>query len=182
TEPIEWVDTTPILDYFDFGAYFYYVADALVKNGYVRGETLFGAPYDFRKGPNENGEWFERLAYLTRRTRYSLYLTEYVYSINNNIGITFIAHSMGGRMLLYFLQEMPQEWKDVYVKRVIALSVPWSGSTNTLKALSVGYNFGINLVNSQKMKEVEETYPSVVWLLPSEYFWKENEVLIIMNC
>ena len=52
TEAIEWIDTTPILDCFDFGAYFHYVADALVNRGYVRGETLFGAPYDFRKGPS----------------------------------------------------------------------------------------------------------------------------------
>lgn len=53
TETIEWIDTTPVLDYLDFGAYFHYIADALVNLGYVRGETLFGAPYDFRKGPSE---------------------------------------------------------------------------------------------------------------------------------
>lgn len=82
---------------------------------------------------------------------------------------------------MYFLQEMPQAWKDVYVKRVIALSVPWGGSSNTLKALSVGYNLGIGIINGKKMKELQETYPSVVWLLPSEYFWRENEVLAIMN-
>lgn len=88
---------------------------------------------------------------------------------------------MGGRMLLYFLQEMPPEWKDMYVKRVINLSVPWGGSTNTIKALSIGYNLGIKFLNNQKMKELQQTFPSVVWLLPSESFWKENEVLVIMN-
>lgn len=120
---------------------------------------------------DEHGEWFERLAYLT----------EYIYSINNNIKVTFITHSLGGRMLLYFLQEMPQEWKDVYVKRVIALSTPWGGSTNTIKALSIGYNLDVKFIDGQKMKQIQQTYPSVAWLLPSEYFWKQNELLVTMN-
>lgn len=53
TDDMEWVDSTPIIDNLDYGAYFYYIAAALVKRGYVRGDTLFGAPYDFRKGPSK---------------------------------------------------------------------------------------------------------------------------------
>lgn len=53
TEDMEMVDSTPIVDNYDYGAYFYYIAAALVKRGYVRGDTIFGAPYDFRKGPSE---------------------------------------------------------------------------------------------------------------------------------
>lgn len=52
TVDMEWVDDSLIKNY-DFGAYFTYIAEALVKRRYVRGETLFGAPYDFRKGPSE---------------------------------------------------------------------------------------------------------------------------------
>lgn len=32
---------------------------------------------------------------------------------------------MGGLMLLRFLQQMPAEWKDKYVEKVITLSTPW---------------------------------------------------------
>lgn len=53
TDEMEWVDSTPVVDNYDYGAYFHYIAAALVKRGYVRGDTLFGAPYDFRKGPSE---------------------------------------------------------------------------------------------------------------------------------
>lgn len=44
TETSEWI--------WVFGAYFKYIAESLVRRGYVRGESLFGAPYDFRKGPS----------------------------------------------------------------------------------------------------------------------------------
>lgn len=45
TQTIEWIG-----EY--FGAFYYFIVDALVEKGYVRGENLFGAPYDFRKGPS----------------------------------------------------------------------------------------------------------------------------------
>lgn len=53
TESIEWLDSMPLVDHLDSGAYFYYIALALTNRGYVRGQNLFGAPYDFRKGPSE---------------------------------------------------------------------------------------------------------------------------------
>lgn len=52
-DDLEWVDTTPLVDRVDFGAYFYYISYALMNRGYSHGYTLFGAPYDFRKGPSE---------------------------------------------------------------------------------------------------------------------------------
>lgn len=53
TTDMEMVDNTPVVDNYDYGAYFYAIATALVRRGYVRGDTLFGAPYDFRKGPSK---------------------------------------------------------------------------------------------------------------------------------
>lgn len=53
TEDLEWVDTTPVIDRYDFGAYYHYIATALINRGYDRGRTLFGAPFDFRKGPSK---------------------------------------------------------------------------------------------------------------------------------
>lgn len=88
---------------------------------------------------------------------------------------------MGGKLLLNFLQQMPQQWKDKNVKQFISLATPWGGSVKTIQALSIGYDFGVKLINSQKMKELQETYPSVVWLLPSKQFWKPDEVLVIME-
>lgn len=52
TEAIEWIDTVPIVDHIELGSYFNHIVDALVGHKYIRGENLFGAPYDFRKGPS----------------------------------------------------------------------------------------------------------------------------------
>lgn len=54
TEDIERIDGTSVLNHIGFGAYFNQIADALVKHGYIRGKTLFGAPYDFRRGPSKS--------------------------------------------------------------------------------------------------------------------------------
>lgn len=85
---------------------------------------------------------------------------------------------MGGRMILYFLQQMTTEWKEKYVEQIITLSSPWGGSVQALQAISVGFDFGAEVIQNAKMKQVQESCPSVVWLLPSEYFWKDTEVLV----
>lgn len=51
TDGIEWIDTSP-LKYIDNGAYFEHITKALTNRGYIREKNLFGAPYDFRKGPS----------------------------------------------------------------------------------------------------------------------------------
>lgn len=191
---MEYVDTSSITQNLDCGEYFYGIVTALVNRGYERGVNIFGAPYDFRKGPSkcislflsiahincglnsqtkisdENTEWFERLPTLVKMA--------YEY---NNTSVTFVVHSMGGRMLLQFLQQQSTEWKDKYVNKIITLSVPWGGSVQSLQAISVGYDFGSKVVRSQNMKEVQASCPSVLWMSPSNYFWKPNETLVRTN-
>lgn len=106
-------------------------------------------------------------------------LTEHAYKTNGNTPVTFIAHSMAGRMMLYFLQQMPQEWKDVYVKRFIALSVPWAGSVQSIMAMSIGYNpFPRFFFPTQHdMKTLQQTFSSLAWLMPEDGFWSSAEVL-----
>lgn len=72
---------------------------------------------------------------------------------------------------------MPQSWKDQYVAQVITLSVPWGGSIQAIQAISVGYDFGATVIQNIKMQQVQKTCPSVVWLMPSDNFWKPYEVL-----
>lgn len=105
-------------------------------------------------------------------------LVEKAFTDNGAERVTFVTHSMGGRMLLYFLQQMSTEWKDKYIEQMITISTPWGGSVQAIQALSVGYDFGSSLIQNDKMRMVQHSCPSVVWLMPSHYFWKPDEVLI----
>lgn len=87
---------------------------------------------------------------------------------------------MGGRVLLHFLQQMPQFWKDKYVKRIIAMGVPWGGSVLSMQAASTGHSV-LFFVGNDKMNAIEKTFSSIVWLMPSHRFWKSNEILAVIN-
>ncbi|VVC25828.1 Lecithin:cholesterol/phospholipid:diacylglycerol acyltransferase,Alpha/Beta hydrolase fold [Cinara cedri] len=151
-----------------FGAYFKSISDILVGSGLEREVSIRGAPYDFRKAPNENSEFFVNLKILTEET----------YFQNNNTPVVFIVHSMGGCMTLKFLQAQSQQWKDKYVRALVSLAGVWGGAIKALKVFAVGDDLGVYVLSGSVLKTEQITSPSLAWLLPSPYFWKPNEVLI----
>ncbi|XP_030024885.2 phospholipase A2 group XV [Manduca sexta] len=163
-EPVEWLD--PSHD--STGAYFNSIADSLVKIGYKRNVSIVGAPYDFRKAPNENKEFFVKLKTLIEDT----------YTKNNKSSVTLLVHSMGGLMAMHFLKLQKQSWKDQYVKRIISLSTPWAGSMKAVKVFAIGDDLGSLMLRESIMRTQQITCPSLAWLLPSPLFWKPSEVLV----
>ncbi|XP_034841217.1 lysosomal phospholipase A and acyltransferase-like [Maniola hyperantus] len=163
-EPVEWLD--PSHD--SAGAYFNAIGDALVKIGHVRNVSLRGAPYDFRRAPNENGEFFVKLKTLVEET----------YTMNNKSAVTLLVHSMGGSMGLHFLRLQTQSWKDQYIRRMISLSTPWGGAVKALKVFAIGDDLGSLMLSQSTMRAEQITCPSLAWLLPSPNFWKPSEVLV----
>ncbi|XP_046961873.1 phospholipase A2 group XV-like [Vanessa cardui] len=163
-EPVEWLDPS----HESAGSYFNTIADSLVKIGYVRNVSLRGAPYDFRKAPNENGEFFIKLKSLVEET----------YALNNNSAVTLIVHSMGGSMGLHFLRLQKQSWKDQYIRRMISLSTPWGGAMKALKVFAIGDDLGSLMLSESTLRTEQITCPSLAWLLPSPNFWKPSEVLV----
>ncbi|CAH2237346.1 jg22261 [Pararge aegeria aegeria] len=163
-EPVEWLD--PSHD--SAGTYFNTIGDALVKNGYVRNVSLRGAPYDFRRAPNENGEFFVKLKTLVQET----------YTMNNKTPVTLLTHSMGGSMALHFLRLQTQSWKDLYIRRMISLSTPWGGAMKALKVFAIGDDLGSLMLSQSTLRAEQITCPSLAWLLPSKNFWKPSEVLV----
>ncbi|XP_034172371.2 lysosomal phospholipase A and acyltransferase isoform X2 [Osmia lignaria lignaria] len=151
------------------GVYFKDIGNMLVDNlGYIRNYSLRGAPYDFRKGPNENEEFFIKLKTLVEET----------YIMNKQVPVTLLAHSMGGPMTLIFLQRQSQEWKDKYINRLITLAAVWGGSVKALKVFAIGDDLGAYLLRQTVLKDEQVTSPSLGWLLPSRLFWKESEILV----
>ena len=143
-------------------SYFKEISDFLVNElGYIRNETLFAAPYDFRKAPSRNYFfqyfWLKVHAEISSLNYYKLIfldehdkffadlkvLVEKAYEINGGAQVTIVGHSMGGRMSLIFLQMQTQEWKDKYIKSFISLATPWGGSFKSVKALIYGDDFGL---------------------------------------
>lgn len=164
SEPVEWIDPS----HASAGAYFVNIGNALVQNGYKRDVSLRGAPFDFRKAPNENKEWFIKLKHLVEET----------YTLNDNIPITFIVHSMGAPMTLLFLQMQSQEWKDQYIRRIISLAGAWGGSVKAIKCYAVGDDLGAFALSGKVLRAEQITNPSLAWLLPNPLLWKPNEVMV----
>lgn len=104
-------------------------------------------------------------------------LVENAYLVNDQTAVTFITHSLGGKLILYFLQQMPQSWKDQYVNQVISLSGAFGGSIKSMLAVSAGYDMGVKLLRSSKLKLVQRTFPSVAWMMPLDNFWQKDDVL-----
>ncbi|KAK4878912.1 hypothetical protein RN001_007058 [Aquatica leii] len=164
TETVEWLDPS----HASSGYYFKDIGNTLVTLGHVRNKSIKGAPYDFRKAPNENVEFFEQLKKLIEDTVHD----------NNNTPMIIIAHSMGGPMAAFFLSQQTQAWKDKYIKSMVSLSGAWGGSVKAIKVYAIGDNLGSYFLRESVMRQEQITSPSLAWLLPSPYFWHQTETLV----
>jgi lysophospholipase III len=111
---------------------------ALVSQfGYTRGVNIRGAPYDWRRAPNELDLFFKNLTTLVEET----------YTLNNNTQVMLVAHSMGNPISVYWLNNyVNQEWKDKYIRMLVSVSGVWGGAAKTLRLMASGDNIDIVLV------------------------------------
>lgn len=164
TTSVEYVDSSrlPISGYFNI------MADQLVKMGYQRGVDLRGAPYDFRKAPNELGDYMKQVKALIEET----------YQTNKGRKVVLLCHSMGCSLMLYLLNRQPQQWKDQYVKSLFTLAGPWGGAVKSVKAFASGDNFGVIVVPTLTIRDDERTFPSLAYLLPSDNVFASEKVVV----
>ncbi|XP_072135527.1 lysosomal phospholipase A and acyltransferase isoform X2 [Mobula birostris] len=166
TYPLEFLDPSKRT----VGIYFYTLVKYMVDWGYLRDEKVRGAPYDWRRAPNENVQFFKDLQAMIE-SMYKQYGSP----------VVLIAHSMGNLYTLYFLNHQPQEWKDKYIKSYIALGAPWGGVSKTLRVLATGDNDRIPVISPLKIREQQRTAVSTNWLLPYNNTWsvdKDTEALV----
>ncbi|CAB3373511.1 Hypothetical predicted protein [Cloeon dipterum] len=165
TSSVEWLDPSQL----SLSKYFNNIANTLVsKLNYTRGVDLHGAPYDFRKAPNEHEEFFANMEATIEET-----------VKRNGQSAVIVTHSMGGLMALAFLQRQSQSWKDKHVNSLVTLAAPWGGSVKTVKVFVTGDNLGVIILSSGTLKDQQITSPSLAWLLPSSLFWKPEEPLVL---
>lgn len=146
--------------------YFAALVNSLLNMGYVRGQNLLGAPYDWRLSPNYLPGYFTAFQQMI----------EDAYNVNKS-KVAFVAHSMGNLFFLTFLQTVTQEWKDQYVLTYIAVSPPWVGAIEAVQSLTSGYDFSIPYLFPSAAKVVQRTFASNYFLLPYPKFYG-NQVLV----
>ncbi|XP_038662810.1 group XV phospholipase A2 [Scyliorhinus canicula] len=163
TYPLEFLDPSKRT----VGIYFYTLVQSMVEWGYMRNEDVRGAPYDWRRAPNESGQFFKDLQKM-------------IESMYEQYGgpIVLIAHSMGNLYTLYFLNHQTQEWKDQYIKCYIALGAPWGGVSKTLRVLATGDNDRIPVISPLKIREQQRTAVSTNWLLPYNNTWSMDKIFV----
>ncbi|XP_052454439.1 phosphatidylcholine-sterol acyltransferase [Carassius gibelio] len=161
TYPIEFLDLNKLT------GYFHTMVQHLASIGYVRNETVRGAPYDWRIAPNEQEEYFSRLKNLVEEM-YNEYKQP----------IYLLGHSMGNNYILYFLNQQTQHWKDHYIKGFISLGAPWGGAVKPLRVLASGENDGIPFVSNIKIREEQRMTTTNPWMIPSEEAWPKDHTFI----
>uniref|UniRef100_A0A0B6ZGM7 EF-hand domain-containing protein n=2 Tax=Arion vulgaris TaxID=1028688 RepID=A0A0B6ZGM7_9EUPU len=168
TDSVEFLDPNPVTHFSSSLSYFYFIVNDLVTMGYARGLSVRGAPFDFRKAPNELGDYFIALKKLVEET----------YEKNNNTKVVVIAHSMGSPVFLYFLNRQPQEWKDKFIQSFVTLAGVWGGAVKPLRLMASGDNLGVIIVNTNKIRPQQRSMPSTAFLMPDSQFWSASEVLV----
>lgn len=149
---------------------------SLEKIGYVDGETLFGAPYDFRYGLAAEGHPSDVGSKFLKDLKG---LIESVYTSNGGKPVIVLSHSLGGLFVLHLLNRNPIWWRKKYVKHFVALSAPWGGTVQEMLTFASGYSLNVPLVDPLLVREEQRSSESNLWLMPSPKFFSRENPLVI---
>ena len=101
-----------------FIPYYFEIIKILKENNFVEGESLFGAPNDWRYGiAGQYETFFPRLKELVEKAYYI-----------NKEKVVLFGHSFGSFSAHYFLDSMEQEWVDKYIDHVVLLAPSFTGA------------------------------------------------------
>ncbi|KAL5074657.1 hypothetical protein RYX36_013641 [Vicia faba] len=151
------------------------LVESLEHLGYIDGENLFGAPYDFRYGlaapghPSRVGSKF--LNDLKN-------LIEEVGNSNGGKPVILVSHSLGGLYVLELLNRNPSSWRKKFVKHFVALSAPWGGTVDEMFTFASGNSLGVPLVNPLLVRNEQRSSESNLWLLPNPKMFDVDKPLV----
>jgi len=149
-------------------AYFHDIIEAFADKGYVRGDTIVSAPYDFRYSAHSNKDDYMNA---------TMTLAEELYEKTGQ-KVLWVSHSMGGLWSHYILSNADQSWKDKYIEAWVPIAPAYGGSASEMKLFASGSNEGIPGVSGKTVREEQRSYESNFWLLPSLDLWGEDDVLV----
>lgn len=148
--------------------------DQLEELGYTE-KNLGYAPYD----------WRIPFYYMEARDCYFSQLAKSIEEMVkvNQKPVVLLAHSMGNKVIHYFLQKMKvekgQDWLDYHIHTLFSVGAPWLGAHKTLRALTLGERFGLDpFLTEEEAKQLTRTFGGFLALLPNaakqSYFEKGN--------
>jgi lysophospholipase-3 len=170
TSTVECVSSSSFLcRFYDKFQYMKKMVDYFADRGYKRGVDIRAAPYDWRLAP----DMAQQLGYFSK-------LRNLIEDMYNGVGVTIVAHSMGGLMSLYFLNEVvTQEWKDKYIKAYIPIGAPYGGAVKVIETWLTG-KMGIDLTDEieEYVSDILRTFESPYWLFPRPDVFDNGSVIV----
>ena len=135
-----------------FIPYYFEIVKILKENNFVEGESLFGAPNDWRYGiAGQPEKTFPRLKELVEKAYYI-----------NKAKVVLFGHSFGSFTTHYFLDAMDQDWIDKYIDHAVLLAPSFTGAGETLYiAWQRALKFGNFLLNMTAMRNLLENIGAV---------------------
>jgi len=147
--------------------YMHPLVEKFVGLGYTRDSDIRGAPYDWRKSPNELEDFYQHFTTMIETTR-----------ATTNGPVVVIAHSYGGLVTNYFLQSQSTQWKQENVEALITLGSPFGGSTLTLQALTTGQTPQTGTTGADMFKRLTRSFPSSYMLMPSANVYPDDVLIV----
>eukprot|EP00403_Amphidinium_massartii_P038608 CAMPEP_0178443820 /NCGR_PEP_ID=MMETSP0689_2-20121128/39122_1 /TAXON_ID=160604 /ORGANISM="Amphidinium massartii, Strain CS-259" /LENGTH=924 /DNA_ID=CAMNT_0020067899 /DNA_START=80 /DNA_END=2855 /DNA_ORIENTATION=+ len=132
--------------------------------GFIEGRDLQAAPYDFRFPPKTLEE---------RDNYFSSTLDKVEQLCKNNGGrrTVIIAHSLGCRVVQFFLhwaeQQKGREWIDEHIELFLPIGGPFLGAPKTLRGLFMGEKLGLDLfLSDEQALMLNRCTASLPWIFP----------------
>lgn len=156
------------------------LVESLEQIGYIDGETLFGAPYDFRYGLAAEGHPCDV------GTKFLQDLKDLIEEASDSNGgkpVILVTHSLGGLFALQLLNRNTISWRKRFIKHFIALSAPWGGTVQEMLTFASGYTLDVPLVDPLIVRPEQRSSESNQWLLPSTLIYGTQKPLVVTdNC
>ena len=139
---------------------------AYAAAGYVPGLNVRSAPYDFRLGPDAEGQ----IAYFARVQE----LIEQMFVDSGGEKVHLMGHSMGAAMGYQLMAMSSPVWKEKYIASFIPLGGPLGGAPGIPATLVSGRNFAIPYFNAtlfdpSKFAHAIQAWGGVVWMSPNAH-------------
>jgi lysophospholipase-3 len=133
------------------------------KYAYIDGINLHSIPYDYRRGTNET-----LFIFINQLKQ----LIEYTYIQNENKSVYLVSHSTGGSMVLVFLTQQTQLWKDQYINSWISLSGNIAGEVDNIENLIQGF------LSPFIPRDVIQSWDFFAWRIPEPMIYGSERIII----